>query len=74
MYWIFRFTLNGKRSDMCLGSFPLVTLAEAKEKTLEVKREILKNVNPIEERKHLKKTLAAEKKSRRLFIPMQTNL
>ena len=66
-YWIFRFTLNGKRSDMCLGSFPLVTLAEAKEKTLHVKREILKNVNPIEERKHLKKTSDTEKKSAKTF-------
>jgi integrase len=66
-YWIFRFTLNGKRSDMCLGSFPLVTLAEAKEKTLQVRREILKNVNPIEERKNLKNTLAAEKKSTKTF-------
>jgi integrase len=66
-YWIFRFTLNGKRSDMCLGSFPLVTLAEAREKTLHVKREILKNVNPIEERKHIRNALMEEKKPSKSF-------
>ena len=28
-YWIFRFTIGGKRQDMSLGTFPRKSLAEA---------------------------------------------
>ena len=30
--WVFRFTINGRRREMGLGSFPDVSLAEAREK------------------------------------------
>jgi len=29
-YWVFRFTINGKRQDMGLGVFPRVSLADAR--------------------------------------------
>ena len=52
-FWIFRFTFNGIRKDASLGSFPAVTLAEARAKALKMKGMILNGVNPIEEKKKL---------------------
>jgi integrase len=52
-FWIFRFTFNGVRKDASLGSFPAVTLAEARAKALKMKGMILNGINPIEEKKKL---------------------
>jgi len=40
--WVFRFTVNGRRRDMGLGSFPDVELAEAREKAAKA-RKLVKN-------------------------------
>jgi integrase len=50
-FWIYRFTFNGSRKDASLGSFPAVTLAEARAKALKMKGMVLNGVNPIEEKK-----------------------
>jgi hypothetical protein len=33
--WVFRFQLNGKRRDMGLGSYPDISLAEARQRATE---------------------------------------
>jgi integrase len=45
-YWIFRFTHTGKRYDMSLGSFPAVSLADAKVKALKLRGKLFNGENP----------------------------
>lgn len=45
--WIFRYQLDGNRHDMGLGSFPLVSLAEARAKCLELRVQINNGVDPL---------------------------
>jgi integrase len=46
-YWIYRFQMNKKRHDMSLGSYPRVSLAEARKKALEARLLIDAGVNPL---------------------------
>jgi integrase len=48
--WYLRFTLAGRTREMGLGPFPLVGLAEAREKTNEQRRLLLDGIDPIEAR------------------------
>jgi integrase len=45
--WIFRHQHNGRRHDLGLGSWPEVTLAEARNKALTARRQILDGDDPI---------------------------
>jgi integrase len=49
--WIFRFQLNGRRREMGLGSFPLVSLAEARERTRVARQDLKEGRDPIEAKK-----------------------
>lgn len=49
--WIFRFTLNGKRRDMGLGSWPAVSLADARGAADAARKDVAKGINPIQARK-----------------------
>jgi integrase len=49
-HWIHRFTLDGKAHWMGLGPYPEITLAEARQKTLDARRVKLAGNNPIAER------------------------
>lgn len=46
-YWIFRYTHNGKQHNISLGSFPALTIAEARIKAQEARDELDKGVNPV---------------------------
>ncbi len=46
--WVFRFTINGRRREMGLGSFPDVSLAEAREKAASCRKLVKKGIDPIE--------------------------
>ncbi|MDD2325630.1 MAG: tyrosine-type recombinase/integrase [Alphaproteobacteria bacterium] len=48
--WRFRYTSNGKRRIMGLGPYPLLSLAEARQKRDEARKLVLQNLDPIEER------------------------
>ena len=55
--WTFRYTYNGKAKEMGLGSYPEISIIEARNLALE-KRTLKSNgVDPIFEKKTLKKTL-----------------
>ena len=49
--WVYRFMLGGKRRQMGLGSVDLVSLSEARLKTLECRKLHLEGIDPIEVRK-----------------------
>ena len=52
--WIFRYRWYGKTKDMGLGSFPEISLAEARKKRDQNKHLILKNIDPILEKNTIK--------------------
>lgn len=58
--WIFRYALSGRRRDMGLGSTSIVTLAVAREKALDAKRQVTSGVDPIEARRALAAAQAVE--------------
>lgn len=58
--WILRLTVAGKRRDMGLGSFPEVSLADAREEARKARLKVRQGIDPIHERKQLKSALAAE--------------
>ena len=47
-YWVYRFTFEGKRYDMSLGSFPEISLADARAKATKLNGKLLSGINPIE--------------------------
>ncbi len=49
--WTFRFTFDGKRREMGLGSYPTVSLAAARESALECKRKVFQGIDPINDRR-----------------------
>ena len=48
--WVLRIVIDGKRRDIGLGAFPLVTLAKAREKALDLRRQVADGRNPRLER------------------------
>jgi len=48
--WVYRFTLNGRRRDMGLGSFPDVELAEAREKAAQARKLVKNGSDPFAKR------------------------
>lgn len=53
-WWRFKFTFGGKAGMLSLGTFPVVTLKEAREKAEELKNMIKRGINPAENRKATK--------------------
>jgi integrase len=49
--WIFRFSFDGKRREMGIGSYPEITLEKARESAIELRRLVKSGVDPIEQRK-----------------------
>lgn len=60
-YWIFRYTVDGKRQGMGLGAYPEVGLREARERATEARSAVNKGGNPIQEKKQAKCLKAASK-------------
>ena len=49
--WVLRFTINGRRREMGLGSFPDVGLADARAKASECRQQASAGIDPIEARR-----------------------
>ena len=45
--WVLRYQLDGRRHDMGLGPYPEVTLARAREKALEARRQLVDGTDPL---------------------------
>jgi hypothetical protein len=52
--WVLRFQLDGKRRDMGLGSYPAVSLAEARFAAADARKQIAQDVDPLAARKAAK--------------------
>ena len=48
--WVLRYQLSGRRHDMGLGPYPEVTLARAREKALEARRQLVDGTDPLKTR------------------------
>ena len=59
--WILRYQLAGRRRELGLGSYPSVTLANAREAARAVRRKLAQGIDPIEEGRLVRSRLAAEK-------------
>lgn len=57
-YWLLRTTINGKRTDIGVGSYPEIGLADAVKQARELKAKIKDGINPVAER--VKPALAAK--------------
>jgi integrase len=56
--WVFRFMRQGKAREMGLGPVHTISLAEAREKALQCRKQLLEGLDPIEERKATRMTVA----------------
>lgn len=65
--WILRTLVAGRRREIGLGGFPDVQLAQARERAREAKDAIRRGIDPIEERKAAKASLAAARRRGVLF-------
>jgi hypothetical protein len=59
--WIFRFTLAGRTRDAGLGSYPTVSLAEARNEADRLRKQIAEGTDPIEARKSQRVASQAER-------------
>ena len=53
-HWIQRLTIDGRRHDLGLGGFPLVSLAEAREQAFENRKKVRAGRNPLAEKRRAK--------------------
>lgn len=69
--WILRATVGSKRRDIGLGSFPAVTLAQARERAREARDLIFKGIDPVLQRKRLQSDLVASQGQAKTFAEVQ---
>ncbi len=58
--WIVRIMVNGKRRDIGLGAYPEVGLADARDRTRELRRQVSAGIDPIAQRKAEAEASAAQ--------------
>ena len=65
--WVLRYQVGGKRRDKGLGSYPSVTLAEAKELARAARSKLALGIDPIEEGRAIRSKLLADQASALTF-------
>lgn len=50
-WWRVDYSINGKRKTLSLGTYPVTTLADARKKAFELKKQVANSVDPSQERK-----------------------
>ena len=65
--WVLRTTVGERRTDIGLGGYPTVTLAQAREKARETRDKLGRGIDPIAERKAAKDSLIAARRKRMTF-------
>ena len=58
--WVLRYQMNGRRRDLGLGAWPEVTLAMARERAIDARRQVAEGTDPLAE-KHKIAALSFEK-------------
>ncbi len=59
-YWVLRYTYGANRHDLTLGSFPEISVADARIKAQEARYKLNQGINPILERKTKKAALMSQ--------------
>jgi len=59
-YWVLRYTYGANRHDLTLGSFPEISVADARRKAQEARYQLNQGINPIVDRKAKKAALIAQ--------------
>ncbi|HZZ21620.1 MAG TPA: integrase arm-type DNA-binding domain-containing protein [Roseiarcus sp.] len=54
VYWVYRFTLQGREREMSLGSFPTVSLADARTKHAQLAASVANKIDPLGDRRSAK--------------------
>lgn len=62
-YWVLRYTYGANRHDLMLGSFPEISVADARKKAQEARYQLSQGINPIADRKAKKAALIAQTSS-----------
>lgn len=62
-YWVLRYTFGANRHDLTLGSFPEISVADARKKAQEARYQLSQGINPIADRKAKKAALIAQTSS-----------
>jgi len=62
-YWRFDYRYDGKRKTLALGTYPEVSLLQARGKTLEARQAIAQDIDPGQQKKAQKQSQAATKNS-----------
>lgn len=57
--WVIRVKIGDKRRDIGLGSYPVVSLAEARERAIHTRRQISNGIDPVQEKKAHRSALKA---------------
>ena len=70
--WILRYQLAGRRRELGLGSYPSVTLANAREAARAARGKLAQGIDPIEEARLARDRLAAEKAAAITFAEAAT--
>jgi integrase len=65
--WVLRLTIGGRQREMGLGSFPTVTLAEARESAREHRKLLKEGVDPIWARRAASSSAEAERLAQKTF-------
>ena len=52
--WVQRLTIGGRRRDLGLGGYPIVTLAEAREEAFDNRRQARRGLDPLSDRRHVR--------------------
>lgn len=66
--WILRISIDGKQRQIGLGSYPVVTLARAREKALEIRAMVADGIDPLE---HKRKARAERQDAQRRLIKFE---
>jgi integrase len=71
--WIHRYTHNGRPRYSGLGTYPEISLAEARGKQGEERSQIRKGIDPVEERKRQRSAKRVEERPRKTFREVAKN-
>ncbi len=52
-YWVLRYLFNGKRYDLSIGSYPEISLKEARKRAIEARNKLNQGINPKPDKKPL---------------------
>ena len=67
-YWAYRFRVDGREREMSIGPFPEVSLAQARAKHMDLRRQvIIEKLDPLAERRAVKQTTRALKVGKPTF-------